>query len=254
MMFEGERPGVGPVAVASDGCEPSAAGLIVAQELARELGTGLEVMSVIEPTNLYFPPHCGATRVRDRRERLRILCDHTLTGQPSYTTRILFGDVAVAVARAAESHGARIIVTGRLPHCRPGHATRHETPLAIARAGGVPVLAVPGTARLPRRVVVAVGECESAAHLSAISQALFHDALVVEARASTGDAGATIAGFARAAEADLLVVGQVRSPFGPYQPIEDLPTRLFRALGCAMLVVPIDRHALRPAGEVSGIA
>jgi nucleotide-binding universal stress UspA family protein len=262
MICDDARQDLGPVVVASDGSEASAGGLIIAQDLACALGTSLEVMSVLAPTNelpppprtAAAPPPGGATRIRDRRERLRLLCDHALTGQPSYTTRILFGDVASSIARAAESRGARLVVTGRVFHRRIDRATRVETPLAIARTGGVPVLAVPMTARLPRRVVVAVGEGESAASLAGTARALFRDALVIETHDAAGDGGVTIAGFACTAGADLLVVGQVHESPGCCQPIADLATQMFHMLPCAILVVPMERHALRPSAGVSGIA
>ncbi len=181
-------PRLGTIVVASDGSDDSTGALTVARELAHHLGTGMELVSVIEPTNVIVPPmqpahaplHRGATRIQDRRERLRILCDDVLAGCPRCPTRILLGEPPTSIARAARCHGAPLVITGRVAHGRIERAMRREMPLATARAGHVPILSVGrATWGLPRRVVVAVGEGEAAARLAPIAHALFHDARVV---------------------------------------------------------------------------
>lgn len=185
------RPG--PIVVASDGLETSASALAMGQKIARHLGAGLELVSVLEPTNVVVPPlqpppaplHRGTTRIQDRRERLHALCHQLLARGTPCATRILIGDPPASIARAAQYHGALVVVTGRVPHGRIERAIRRETPLATARAGRVPVLSVRDGTALPRRAVVAVGSGEAAARLAPIAGALFHDAVAVHLVAVT---------------------------------------------------------------------
>jgi len=179
----------GTLVVASDGSDDSMGALIVARELANRFGSALELVSVLEPTGAIVPPLRseprpllrGATRVQDRRERLRVLCERALCDQqPRLTTRMLIGDVPTSIATAAKCHRAQLVVTGRVAHGRIERAIRRETPLAIARAGPVPVLSVPSTSSsLPRVIVVAVGQGHAAARLGPIARALFHEAVAV---------------------------------------------------------------------------
>jgi nucleotide-binding universal stress UspA family protein len=178
----------GTVVVASDGSDDSMGALIVGRELASRLGSAIELVSVLEPTGVLIPPlrpeppprHHGATRLRDRRERLRMLCERAMHGHARVSTRMLIGDVATSIATAASYHRARLVVTGRVAHGRIERAIRRETPLAVARSGPVPVLSVPSaTSRLPRVVVVAVGNGHSASRLGPVAPALFHDAVEV---------------------------------------------------------------------------
>ena len=178
----------GTIILATDGGDSSAGALITARELASRLGAHVEIVSILEPTNVVIPPltrvprplHRGATRVQDRRDRIRALCRQLFPDQPPCPTRLLIGDPPASIARAAQSHGAQLIVTGRVPHGKIERSMRRETPLATARAGRLPVLSVQAAAtELPRRVVVAVGSGEAAAMLAPIARALLHEALVV---------------------------------------------------------------------------
>jgi nucleotide-binding universal stress UspA family protein len=93
---------------------------------------------------------------------------------------MVIGDVATSIATAAACHHAQLVVTGRVAHGKIERAIRRETPLAVARAGPVPVLSVPSTtSKLPRVVVVAVGNGHAAARLGPVARALFQDAVVV---------------------------------------------------------------------------
>jgi len=178
----------GTVVVASDGSEESLGALIVGRELARRFGSAIELVSVLEPTGVLVPPlrpeppplHRGATRLQDRRERLRALCECALHDQALVTTRMLIGDVATSIATAATCHRAELIVTGRVAHGKIERAIRRETPLELARAGPVPVLSVPSaSSTLPRVVVVAVGDGHAASRLAPVARALFQDAVAV---------------------------------------------------------------------------
>jgi len=178
----------GTLVVASDGGDESVGALVVARELATRFGSAMELVSVLEPTGVFVPPlrsappplHRGATRVQDRRERLRMLCERALPAGARVPTRILLGDVSTSIATAAKCHRAQLVVTGRVAHGTIERAIRRETPLALARVASVPVLSVPsGSARLPRVVVVAVGEGHAAARLGGVARALFEGAVAV---------------------------------------------------------------------------
>jgi nucleotide-binding universal stress UspA family protein len=178
----------GTLVVASDGSDESLGALIVAQELAIRFGYTPELVSVLEPTDVLIPPlrseppplHRGATRLQDRRERLRLLCKRALHDQARLTTRMLIGDVATTIATAATCHRAQLVLTGRVAHRRIERAIRREMPLAVARVGPVPVLSVPSaSSTLPRIVVVAVGNGHAASRLGPVARALFQDAVAV---------------------------------------------------------------------------
>ena len=146
----GGSSSTGPILVASDGASPSASAFIVARLLAERLGAEVSVVSALEPSNVVVPPldplaapgRAGATRMEVRR--------------------------------------ARLVVTGHTHHGVLERFVRHETPLAIARAACVPVLALPAAmTRLPRGVVVAVGLGDAAVRVSAVAGSLFGDAVAV---------------------------------------------------------------------------
>jgi nucleotide-binding universal stress UspA family protein len=290
--------------VASDGSDDSVGALIVARELATRFGFAMELVSVLEPAGVIVPPlrsappplHPGATRVQDRRERLQRLCERTMAGEPRCSTRLLIGDVSTSIATAATSHHAELVVTGRVAHGRIERAIRRETPLATARDGPVPVLAVPPTSsKLPRVVVVALRDGRAAARVGSMARALFHEAVAIhlvtveplvaapwerdarvdedelthrtqrvfadvmaswklpsdiplETHVLTGDESAALAAFVKTVGADLLVVGAGRRRL----PGADLATKLYRAVSCATLLVPVQEPAaLRSAPRTS---
>ena len=300
----------GTLVVASDGSDDSMGALIVARELANSFRSALELVSVLEPTSVIIPPlrpqpaplHRGATRLQDRRERLRMLCERALAGQPRFSTRMLIGDVPTSIASAAKCHRAQLVVTGRVAHGRIERAIRRETPLAVARAGPVPVLAVPSdTSRLPRVIVVAVADGHAAARLGPVARALFHEAVAIhlvsvepleaapwesEARADedelthrtqrafaavmaswklpadvpvethilTGDGAAVLASFVRTVRADLLIVGAAQRKHGVHLPGADLATKLYRAVSCSTLLVPVQERATLSGASSTSIS
>ena len=298
----------GTLIVATDGSVDSIGALFIARELATRFGSALELVSVLEPTGAIVPPLRtepppllrGATRVQERRERLRVLCERVLSGHQSrVSTRMLIGDVPTSIATAAKCHRAHLVVTGRVAHGRIERAVRRETPLAIAGAGPVPVLAVPSTSsRLPRVIVVAVGQGHTAARLGPIARALFHEAVAIhlvsveplvsapwesEARADeeelthrtqrafsgimtswklpadvpiethilTGNESDALVSFVTRVGADLLVVGTAQRRQGPHLPGGNLATKLYRAVSCSTLIVPVQGRASLPGAATS---
>lgn len=234
--------------------------------------------------------------------RLRMLCERAQVGQPRCSTRMLIGDVPKSIAAAAQGHRAQLVVTGRVAHGRIERAIRRETPLAIARAGPVPVLSVPATiAKLPRVIVVAVGDGHAAARVGNVARSLFHEAVAIhlvaveplvaapwerDARAEedelthriqrafagvraswtlpadvpiethilTGDESAALVSFVTTVGADLLVVGAAQPRPGLRLPGAHLATKLYRAVSCAILLVPVQERATPPAAAATSIS
>jgi nucleotide-binding universal stress UspA family protein len=178
----------GSILVASDGLEASAGALLMARRLADRVGSTVEMVSVLEPLNVIVPPldeptppaHAGASRVEERRIRLSDLSRRMLDDAPEPPTEIVLGDVIPSLARVAREREACLVVTGRVHHGLIERAMRGETPLGLVRAARVPVLAVPSTmTRLPRCVIVAVGQGSTGARLGTIARALFGDAVAI---------------------------------------------------------------------------
>jgi nucleotide-binding universal stress UspA family protein len=177
-----------PILVASDGAPASAAAFEVARLLAERSGASVRVVSVLEPTSALVPPleppgpplRPGASRVDERRARLGALMGHAAGAAPSWPVEIASGDRVPTIARIATEQRAQLIVTGRTQHGAVERIAHGETPLAIARATGVPVLAVPASmSRLPRTVVVAVDLGDAGAAAGSVARALFGDAVAV---------------------------------------------------------------------------
>ena len=123
-------------------------------------------------------------------------------------------------------------MTGRVAHGRIERAVRRETPLAIARAGAVPVLAVPSTtSRLPRVIVVAVGDGRAAALVGPVAQALFHEAVAIHLVAVEPLVAAPWDRDARAEEDEL--THQIQRAFAAVRASWTLPSD-----------VPIETHIL----------
>ena len=184
----GGSSSTGPILVASDGASPSASAFIVARLLAERLGAEVSVVSALEPSNVVVPPldppaapvRAGATRMEERRARLDLLARSADDEAARWPVEIVYGDRVPSIARLATERGARLVVTGHTHHGVLERFVRHETPLAIARAACVPVLALPAAmTRLPRGVVVAVGLGDAAVRVSAVPGSLFGDAVAV---------------------------------------------------------------------------
>ena len=186
--FAPPHPSAASILVASDGAPASAPAFDVARLLAERSGARVELLSVLEPLGVLVPPleppstplHPGATRVEERRARLAGLIQHALGEAPAWPVEIALGERVPSIARFVKERGVQLVVTGRTHHGPVERLVRGETPLAIARATGVPVLAVPpAMSRLPRCVVVAVGLGDAGAEVGSVARALFRDAVAV---------------------------------------------------------------------------
>ena len=178
----------GPIVVASDAGAASEPAFDVARHLAERSGARVEVVSVLEPTNVIVPPidppspptHPGASRVAERHARLTGLMHHTLGDAPLWPAEIVIGDRVATIARVVKERQAQLVVTGHTHHGAVERVARGETPLGIARGARVPVLTVPTTmTRLPHCVVVAVGFGDAGTGIGGIAHALFGDAVTV---------------------------------------------------------------------------
>jgi nucleotide-binding universal stress UspA family protein len=178
----------GPLLLASDGSDDTAQAMIIARQLASRSGAEVELISVLEPLNVLVPapemvppPEVpGLSRIDGRRARLEQASSRALGQSPKWSTRILIGSVARTIAGVARDRGARLVVTGLVRHGRIDRALRRETPLGVVQSAGVPVLAVPRTMkRLPRCIVIAIGEGDAGAHLGEIALPLLSEAEVV---------------------------------------------------------------------------
>jgi nucleotide-binding universal stress UspA family protein len=174
--------------VASDGGPASASAFSVAHLLAERAAADVRIISALTPLNVLVPAmeapitplRSGATRAEERRARLEILALSAATAATCWPVEIRTGDRAPSIAQAVTEHVSPLVVTGYTHHGVIERLVQHETPLDIARAACVPVLAVPlGMTHLPRRVVVAVGLGDSGARASDVAAALFSDALAV---------------------------------------------------------------------------
>jgi nucleotide-binding universal stress UspA family protein len=182
------RTSPGPILVASDGGPASASAFSVAHLLAERAAADVRIVSALDPLNVLVPamdaPRApvrpGATRVGERRARLEILALSAATDATQWPVEIITGDRAPSIAQAVTEHVSPLVVTGYTHHGAVQRLVQQETPLDIARAACVPVLAVPlGLTHLPRCVVVAVGLGDSGARVCDVATALLSDALAV---------------------------------------------------------------------------
>lgn len=180
------RPGL--IIVAADGRHGAGGAMAVAHLLAQRGRGSVEMVSVLEPVNDILPPmtpdaapsHPGAARVADRHVRLREMEVRALGAGPGWPTDLLLGEVVPSIVQIARERGARLIITGRVPHGFIERSMRRETPLALVRAASIPVLAVPEhTTRLPRCVVVAVGIGQASALSEPSAHGLLDDAVAI---------------------------------------------------------------------------
>jgi nucleotide-binding universal stress UspA family protein len=182
------RPSTGPILVASDGAPASASAFSVGWLLGKRAVGEVSVVSALEPSNALVPPidvpltpvRPGATRVEERRARLELLARGAAVEAVQWPVEIVLGERVPSIVQIATERAAPLIVTGHTHHGVVERLVRRETPLGIARAARVPVLAVPPLmTHLPHCVVVAVGLGDAGARLRDVAGALFSDAVAV---------------------------------------------------------------------------
>ena len=158
------RTAIGPILVATDGSDSAMPALVVARLLAAAGGEP-HVLSVIEPMPMMMPPaevpiysiEADESRAQTQAALIREQA-RGVFGDALPRMDVMIGRPIAVLARAARERRVGMVITGLRHHGRLDRMMLHrETPLGIARASRVPVLAVPqGTTRLPRTVVVAV--------------------------------------------------------------------------------------------------
>jgi nucleotide-binding universal stress UspA family protein len=182
------RASTGPILVASDGAAASAGAFGIARLLAERTDAGVHVVSALAEPNVVVPPmdspasllRPGASRVEERRAELELLAHGTAVEAARWPVEIVLGDPIPSIVQVAAERVAPLVVTGHTHHGMVERLVRRETPLGIARAARVPVLAVPpAMTHLPRSVVVAVELGDAGAHVSDVAGALFSEAVAV---------------------------------------------------------------------------
>ncbi len=166
------------VAVGATGGVPA---LRIARALAARDATELVIVSAVEPPPLYaIEPRREllvpwtieeqiAERGRNIRERLQRL--GWSGAELDSVIETPYGDAGSAIADAARSHGARLIVMGIGPHSIARRLLATGTAWATSRRAPCPVLAVSDRARDLPRVVVAATDF-SPESINAAQQAL----------------------------------------------------------------------------------
>ena len=158
-------PSRGPVILATTADGESDAPIVAARLLAEHLGTRLEVVSVLEPLPgigigvemAPIPP----TYEEDRRQILTDTVRQNVTSVLGTDARwglhVTYGPTALAIAEAAKSWQAGMIVAGIGRHRPMDRIFGNEIALQVLRLSDRPVLAVaPGFTALPRRALAAV--------------------------------------------------------------------------------------------------
>jgi nucleotide-binding universal stress UspA family protein len=160
----------------------------VASLLARQLGAELDAVGVLPPSppmdsgfGLVFPPSAEAEEELASQIAGEIVGQLTHCGLPECHPSVRVGQPAVAIADAARSVNAALIVLGLGPHHAVDRALGGETALQLVQIASTPVLAVPAAANaLPRRAVVAVDFTPTSLTVAQTAASLVADGAVVE--------------------------------------------------------------------------
>ena len=153
------------ILVATDGSDAATAAFAAAGLVEQKLECRVFVLSVVEPVPVILPmtdvmavpPEVENRRVegmREHVERQRLNVDT----ESRWTVEIRVGTPALAIAQFADEAGADLVIIGLHKHGLIGRILGEESALEIARSISVPLLvAAPGSQRLPKRVLVAMG-------------------------------------------------------------------------------------------------
>ncbi len=179
--------------VASDASAAAQAAMRAAGALARS-GEGVCVVSVLAPLPAIAPgigvmsselsvpidPNIDAARCEERSQALRAQLQ-SIRGSRDWRLQIEIGSTARAVADAARTCGAKLVIVGLTRHSRLDRMLGRETALHIARESPVPVLALPAEmAAPPRRILICVDFTPASLFAARAALALAADDAVIE--------------------------------------------------------------------------
>jgi nucleotide-binding universal stress UspA family protein len=158
-------PPDGPVLVATDGSADSDAAFPLAAALADRARSGVEIVSVVAPTNVPMYGVDGILLTLDdesgardaRTEATRAQLTRMVSSRVEWPITVASGEPAREIAARAEATHARLLVTGRGRHGLMDRIVGGESVMRILQLSSTPVLAVESTLTSPpRRVLVAV--------------------------------------------------------------------------------------------------
>ena len=197
-----QRPGLTTILVASDGTDTSLPALAAAKWLAAS-DANVHVVTVLEPTAMSLSaselPVCNPALDAEEGQRLlrqvRHQAERTFGKVHAATVALRIGSRIGELVHAAHECRATLVITGIRHHGRMERVLLHrETPLGLARRGGIRVLAVPHAMEWPPRVVlVALDLDDASAHAAHLARPFLKDAekvLLLHVLAVTGDAAA----------------------------------------------------------------
>lgn len=161
------KPGVRAktIVVAADGSETAIAAFRLASVIASHASASVHVLTVLEPIPPLFPSVEGFV-VPPELDRAREDAQRTIVGdqikpydaERAWSLDVSIGRPAEAIVSFAREQCADLIILGLNKHGVVGRILGEETAGEVARLSTIPILvAAPQTARLPKRVIVAMG-------------------------------------------------------------------------------------------------
>ena len=153
------------IVVAADGSETAIAAFKVASMISSRAAASVHVLTVLEPMPVLFPSVEGFV-IPPELDRAREEAQRTIVGdqikrydaQRTWSLDVSIGHPAEGIVSFAQEQGADLIILGLNKHGLVGRMLGEETACEVARLSSIPILvAAPETARLPKRVMVAMG-------------------------------------------------------------------------------------------------
>jgi nucleotide-binding universal stress UspA family protein len=179
---------LGRILLASDGSASADSAFVVARLLAGRTGADVHVLSLLEPLPVLVPvpellaaPPVEWDTSRAERMRQNVRRQMRAAGaQTGWTTEVHIDRPVPAIAQVAKQRRSSLIITGLRQHSALEHLLGGETPLHAAQQAEVPLLAVaPGTAGLPRTILVGVDFTPASLRAARVALELFPDATKV---------------------------------------------------------------------------
>jgi nucleotide-binding universal stress UspA family protein len=165
-----------PIIIATDGQEQSDAALAMGRLLAEasdavRLVRVLRTLPMVPDVPIQIPMDVENARRADARREVSAQADRVW--HDTAEVELHEGDPATAIARLAHKAGASMIVAGLGRHRVTDRVFGDETALRLIRSADVPVnAAATGTARAPRRIVVAMDFSETSLRAARLSLAV----------------------------------------------------------------------------------